>query len=1238
MEREKKPTREQLIAQASDRHLSLTANAGSGKTYVLENRCVDLLLDEKKLLSPRDIAAITFTKKAASEIYSRISTNIEEKIKEKRQSRDKLDRLQVIRERLHSTRISTIHSFCSSILRDYPVEAGVQPNFRELSEADRIRIMNDSIQEALAVKIDEDEKTRDIIRVYGKDEIIGFLKALLTKRDVLFRAREFYKDLTVDELSDKLSEAFLEFFAKKYSRVFKELSSAFETAADCVSKEKTSGNLRHLSEELAGLDFSDLSTKNAEDFFLSISMIIEKMRQLKILKSDFKLFKKVSDDLIESRLDICEKANSLLKEFETLKKYIDAWENRDKQKETIEHSRVIHQVAMETEEIMRDYKLEASGLDFEDLLILAKKVLDDEKTAKKIRSEIKYLLVDEFQDTNKIQYDIIKRLTPELEGKTDLAQSNLFIVGDSKQSIYGFRNADVRVFNEAADEIVEVNKRKLNDGEISNDFKTSLGREKPKSETEAAGKIELTVSFRHKNKPVIPAIADEICETIMSVGDSEFEAEYSPFVCFVDEEEFFERYKKGESPIDLNEGDLGDAEFLLTIPDEENNEAPSEAENLTKRIIELTEGNSDLDYKDVAVLARSKTRIGELVTEFQKNGVPYVLTAGKEFYQSQEVVDIISILKFLYNRQDELSLAAALKSPYFGLSETDLYLIKKSGDKKATLWEKLKSLSENNSDFSGNIWIKRAKDILEELSRFASILAIPCLIRKIIERCGWYGAVSESPSKEQAEANLTKLTDYAREFEARGFNNLFDFVEEIDLINRESVSESEAPLQTEDDAVKVTTIHAAKGLEFDVVALYDLNSGKGNKGSYFVDDDYGLVFDLKSLDPEFGAIKKYKTPANFFFGKRQEDAENAEEKRILYVAMTRAKKRLIFSAKLKRGKNSFHSAQGLFSLILDGLGENPDSLAERKNLDIERELKAYDGNEVKTFDAKFSVDIVTEVGSGVAKAKEADKPAIQPELVLDSIETSVENEVYSATQFLLFNAEDKTDFVARYKLGFPDSRALFDTKVGFETESESDNEPEARATGSAFHYAMENMDLWISKEGEINEESLKIVTERGLAKAGVFYEAEVIDSIADEIRSTVSTRFIKKNLTRILESEKEYKLYYPLNGDFLVAQIDLLTRDGDTYEIWDWKTGAVANKDEMKRAAANYELQMKIYSYLLSKMNAGEKEYKAKLLFTKLAGKEKSENEWIYDFRWDESELRESEKELKREIKKIKSF
>jgi ATP-dependent helicase/nuclease subunit A len=569
-----KLTDEQMLTQTIDRNISVTANAGTGKTFVLVRRYInilskiydDMLNDTESTIfedySSKSVLAITFTKKAASEMKIKVMSKIDDELKELQEQNlkknnnlsEEILRYKIIRKALSNARISTIHSFCSSVIRDFSIEAGVLPNFYEMSASEKSRIENDailSVTESWLESKDPDKanSAEAILRILDKDNFVKMIKSVMDKRNIFER---------LDNLYSKSVDDFIKYRNKHIHNFVKSLISRFQ-------------KLKDFSELYINKDtLPKKSFQNVSDGEINLKALFEKFDSSSI-SPDINNFKSIfglclttmgcyltKDGVINSYIykkSETDQADYINEIFSGLPKSIqamnDVLEYDELDPDMFILSQHIFTLTKEILEEIEQKKQELNGLDFEDLLIKTRDILKIEKVQKKVVSQLAYLMIDEFQDTNDIQYEIVKSLIPEL-GSNEQKPSgiNLFIVGDGKQSIYGFRNADIRVFMQARRDIQHYNKKLIDERKLSKDFFVEGETIKTSSDEQSQGKLDLCVTFRLN--PVPASFVNIVCSRIMDPQLSEFEVEYSEFVCA----------KGAEKVINKSNENIGKASFL----------------------------------------------------------------------------------------------------------------------------------------------------------------------------------------------------------------------------------------------------------------------------------------------------------------------------------------------------------------------------------------------------------------------------------------------------------------------------------------------------------------------------------------------------------------------------------------------------------------------------------------------------------------------------------------------------
>ena len=462
-----------------------------------------------------------------------------------------------------------------------------------------------------------------------------------------------------------------------------------------------------------------------------------------------------------------------------------------------------------------------SSLDFDDLLIKALALVENTPPVRdRLRRRFHYFLVDEFQDTDPLQWRLFQILS---EGQKP---GFLFLVGDPKQSIYGFRRADVRLFYKAQDFIRQKNRAsgsRLPSPPI------------PETERESLGVLSLRENYRS-----IPAILDFVnhfFSRIMPLEEQDresFEVVYEPLAA---------RASESGGCVEIISSDTDQVpseDPLKGLPCEE-----LEGELIARRIDRLLSANNPLAFKprDIAILLRSRTHLKSYEEALMRHGIPFMTISGIGFYERQEIFDLANLLKFLVSPENDPALLGLLRSPYLRIPDELIYkLAQREG---RFLWERLQTREGMEQDLNEEEkkHLDHALDLLKEMRFMSQRMPLAVLLKRfLIVTGGWASLTMGSDGKRQQE-NVEKLLARARQFDASLFRSLLDFTDELLSLIENAEAEGEAPLPESDvDAVKIMTIHKAKGLEFPVVILPGLyHSTRRLNAAFLIDDHDGIA-------------------------------------------------------------------------------------------------------------------------------------------------------------------------------------------------------------------------------------------------------------------------------------------------------------------------------------------------------------------------------------------------------------
>ena len=969
-------TRNQKKAHDLNRHISVTAGAGSGKTAVLVHRYVKILLETD--LHPSQVVAITFTRKAAAELKQRIATELEARLQQEPGN----TKLESIKTGMLSAQISTIHSFCARILREYPVEARVDAGFRELQGILQRLTLRDTIESTLREigdRPEEDEirvKLVDLLRIFGKSRLEAHLSELVNQRGAVERLKRNLYYRTDSEVLD----VWHDFVQSQLAQSLKDRFPIedWQRCLNSVLAIARGRNATKVQELAAGIQ-SNMEPQEAVSPLTKIAPLLITQKGT-ISKRDF-LGSRVETDAIEEEIDFLVRAANY---FQSLPAFTDD------DKLLICVARLLIHIYDEVQRAYENRKRQAGQLDFDDLQIKVRDLLQQERSiCKQLAQRYPYIMVDEYQDTDQLQYEILKPLI------LDFKSGNLFSVGDQNQSIYRFRGADVQVFDKTQKEIIKYQSA------LTKDF-TWEGQILEAKASEKRGNLRLPENFRLLRNLV--GFVNLVFGSLMQ-GRNEFEVEYDPLI-------------QGRT-IDP----LGDVELLIGSKEQAEDDSQSltnENKLIVGRIQHLVgtdetiwtdEGDGEkpcpIRYGDIAILVRSRTRLPEIESSLLEAEIPYKITGGIGFYQRQEIYDIGNYLQFLIDSDKDVVLAGILRAPFFGVSDVELYEIAQQSSKKS-FWEKVQDYVAQ-TDQSSTSPIGYAVQILRSHIEICHRIPPSELIRKIVNDTGMVGVLPVGQSGEQRWANYEKLLGIAREFERLGFTDLHGFLERLNLLIEEEEREGQATTQLTADAVEIMTIHAAKGLEFPVVILPHLDRRATRYDQEpFIDDLLGIGF--SPANPE----KNYQQSdpgATQLMKERVNNKRVAEEQRLFYVATTRARDRLILSGTL----NEKGEARGWLGWLFDAL--EISGMPSEGELLYPITIKALSGEEATTIPIRI-IKSLDEPDSVEEKVTAPSPSAEFPAYHIDPLIPSSASKTVSVTELTTY-VRCPTRFYLQHQIQMP---------------------------------------------------------------------------------------------------------------------------------------------------------------------------------------------------------------------------
>jgi ATP-dependent helicase/nuclease subunit A len=1230
-----KETREQILGKAFDRHLSVSAGAGSGKTRVLVQRFIHIL-EHHPGIDLSSIVAITFTRKAAAEMMKRVMDAVEVRLQDAIDNERILD-VQMwsrIRQHISSARISTIDSFCSQIVREFPLEANVPHTLTPLQKSKAVMMRKECIEDALIHFLNAEHPQSELIRrmfhAHHHSTITKALEYLMMKGKLaLATLEEILKnedDIIIqnawksirDEIDDSLSTIF---------QAVDQLPGY--SNADFIKQELVNKweELRVLKEDFTLGQF-DEKTLHFLQLFESINK--ELISKYITQKGETAVqFKKYSDQSIDEWIDeYFPIINSLRKQVEGLciigtigLKHGDSVVSAEK--EALQFARLILEIALHATSSFESQKRNEGTLEFSDIQTLAMELLEHPEAGPKIRSSIQFLMIDEFQDTNAMQYELASRIVRSLKEEDEDHKVNLYIVGDPKQSIYGFRSADVRVFGMATKDIQKAN---VNNGKMNTSEELT--------EDEQKGMLSLRVSFRLL--PGIIAFVNDLFSRLMGNESIDYEVAYEPMIA-----------GRNVSQELLDSGEIGSITFLIHEESkEEEQDTVDEAGLIASAIKDIVQNKSRLIwdsqkdedgkdipflregmYKDCTVLYERRTMVNILMAALRAEGIPYFTSGNKGFYTSPAIVDIRNYLTFLSNPNDDLALASILISPFFSVGDDALFAMRmKYSD--GGLWQNMVDYVHEHDAIDD---VKKAYEILLGFRDKAQTMSLPILIHSMLEASHWRNIVKRMDDGEQWIANAEKLIGIAREFEQRGFRHIHAFVDELEL-SAEYDDEPEAPIINSENAVNLMTIHASKGLEFPIVFLYDTNAKeRSTQPALYESDQFGIGLPLIKEYRVAGSHETEQSLLSMAIGMERRSRLISEKKRLLYVALTRAKDHVFISTSHKQGKSfAERSMIHMISQYSSAYATLPS--IEQGSYTFQTKLIVQGDEQEKEISIPIHIQKTLNESQSM---QEVEKKSYQGDLQLfGTTKQEYKDEWYSISQFMMLEA-DEQEFRKKYVFGFPN--ATIEHHAGFVNDENHEDITSAQF-GIMMHQALEHIQKWVNV-ADVNEDMIDSIIDDIIRNhMSHSLEKDVVKQRMRRLCHAIGTsNLMQRHHTSLINVKTEYSLTIPIEDDFFCVIYDLLIEnENGEWEIWDWKTNGCSTQEQMDILTERYTLQMRYYAYVLSLLKPGQFTYTTRLLFTNMIAKSADESEWTRTIKVDMVNMPRIYEEIKRHILQAK--
>ena len=1100
-------TVDQLLAIESEGNLIVSAAAGAGKTAVLTERIVSRIRAGAPVES---LLVMTFTKAAAAEMKSRIANRLNELA----DSADHPEEMRYLRRQarnVDSAFISTIHSFCSRVLRRHYHAVGLPARAKtadEMESAALIETVRDDLLSALSTENDADYTA--LLAAFGSEQAAW---------DAILSAYRFTR-------AEPEPETWLQQAAARYEDEAALSRILLDAVAFC--KDELSMALEAIVRER---DLLSLDCANA------ISVLDEELSRYRamLLCKSYSQYRDALDAMEYGRLvfprAVAEEDKAGAKAARDMgKELIKDQKKRFVRAETDElnalrrSGTVVRAICMLTARFEAAYaeaKRNKNLVDYDDLEHFALLALSKEEIAREYREKFQWIAVDEYQDSNRVQEAILSRIT---------RGDNLFFVGDVKQSIYRFRQAEPGLFLEKLAR-----------------FSGSEGK-----------RIDLASNFR-SSEAVLSAV-NEVFEAVMSerAGDIDYD-DRARLVCGTSQ-------PAGSAELHLirkERAESEDDEDAL----EEAADLEVEARLIAKRIHEIMQQETYTDaktgetrnyrYGDFAVLLRAGTEAQLVSQTLASSGVPAYAQSSGGYFDAVEVQIFRNLLSVIDNRRQDVPLLSVLLSSIGGFTHEELAQMRTSHPSGA-FYDAFFACAETDTVLG-----QRAKALLQKLDGYRAesrLVTVEELVGKLLDETGFYEEMGAGVSGAQRQANLDALLDKAHAFEAAGSRGVWNFLRHLALAE-DNASVGAAQTVTA-DVVRILTIHKSKGLEFPVVFVAGLGKQFNRtdvNNSLQLHAKHGMA--LRFVDREGNQRVKRDTLPRTILAQRVKREQLAEEMRVLYVAMTRARRKLILTACLNKPEEKLASSPRVPTAWQAIRASSPVKwlmMGSRRQMQTTiHEREGFLG--------------------GTIASETQEIPPFDP-VVLEAIEARL-NWTYAHAEAAQIRAKAAVSRIVKGEDALP----VF-AKPAFLGAEKS-----AVFAGTATHAAMQFLPLDTPLDEVAAAEFLAELTERGRITPE---QAEAADAAAI---AWFTQDALFARMQKAARLERELPFSYPMDALLLYGVaaeetvllqgvLDACFMEDGAWVIADYKTDRIRPNETAEQAAQRHAAQLKLYALALESL------------------------------------------------------
>lgn len=1087
----------------------ISAAAGSGKTAVLVERILKMI---ESGISISSMLIVTFTNAAAAEMKERIKKALEDRYKNALDVQDfqKLSYYRSEIKKLQSANISTLHSFCIEVIKKYAYLINLG-EMRLADEAELLDITEKCSKDLFIKKYEnEDQGFLNLLNTLasGKDkklyeivmEVSGFSKSLVNPKAWLLSIIEVYKN---DDIENSI------FYKQLLKSLRIEIKAAYDMAKDAHS---LSENFDDKAEKVLLIEKENLEKLLA----LDDKKIKDGLEGINFDRLNFK--KDTDPDIKEQIKKLRDKEKAILKDLKKGILFLPIKELLRRQKASLPLVDALMKLTVEFDEAFLSLKQARSHMDFSDLEHYALSILKNEEVCKNYSKKFEHIFIDEYQDTNAVQEAIICAIKRE---------DNVFMVGDVKQSIYRFRQADPTLF---------INKYETFGRYIKNEKGVS---------------IDLRANFRSASYLIdaINAIFKDTMSKELGEIDYDERAMLTPG---------FEIKTQGKTNIYLIDTKEED-EQIKTF-----NSAQKEA-LLIADIINGVVGQSYYDaksdteititYGDIAILLRSaKGYIGPLTSALSKLSVPCYEDSTNLEYSGQEVAFILSLLKVIDNIKEDVSMLSVMHSIIGSFSVQEMVTIR-NAHKDGLYYDALVNYRDNEND-SLSEKIRLFLEKINKYQKFKNTLPVSKLIERILSDTGYYLYAGALPSGKARQINIEALLYKARTFESNIGGSLYEFISYMQKAVDKKDGNDAASITREQNLVRVMTVHKSKGLEFPVVILAgtEKSINKPNRKDFCLHKDLGLG--LRFIDKD----ERIKSGSiSFAAVKDINDKEGmSEELRIMYVALTRAIAQLHVVGLVSDTQKSLNSWQFQWPQYaknwLDWIMPVAIKNTELFNVNI-----VTNDNALKLLNNKITFEDYQKARETILNEKSDEFEKMVSDRL--NFKYQSDNKISTKTSVTaLLKQEDEINL----NLKIPE---FIEHEVNL-----------GALKGTVTHELLSHIDLNAKTQVQIENEIQRLLTKKIFTQEEIAYID--VDKVNKFLNSTIAKRMRD---AKVIKREQPFTIKKSVPDGERIVQgiIDCCFIEDDSWVLLDFKTDSVYGKTRIKEKAEYYRNQLELYKEAL---------------------------------------------------------